>query len=240
MKRKKLLLLICTALTLTPALAAAQASHYVALRGGSGWSPAVDRTAGTRTATVDYENPFSFSAAYGNTLNDWLRLEGELSYLEAKVNEIKGHFGQNSIETGQDKYTSCMVNALADLSTATAFTPFVGIGAGAVYAHHDVSFTVSPGTPAIVSDDKQWLLGYQFMAGVAWEVRPNISVDCMYRFFGTTSRTHEQTSAPITEVDIDPSQIHLVMLGMRFNRYIPICFPIKLSPQLTISCCNRC
>ena len=228
MNMKKLLLLTCTLLFLTSALVVAQDSQYIAIRGGSGWAPSVDRSVelevGKRTANVDFGSPYSFAGAYGYKLNDWFRLEAELSYLDVDIDEVTGHFGQDSSETGQDEYTSLMINALGDLNNSTAFTPFVGFGVGAVYARHDLEFTLSPDIPTVVSDDTQWLFGYQLMAGVTWQLQPNISLECMYRFFGTSSRTHDQTNVsateaanPITEVKLDPSQIHQIMLGLRYS-----------------------
>ncbi|MGD8562583.1 MAG: outer membrane beta-barrel protein [Desulfarculaceae bacterium] len=218
MKAKRLCLLAaaCVVLCLSPALAGAEGPNYIAIRGGAGWAPDVDRSAGSRTATVEFGAPFGFGAAYGRRVASWLRLEGELSYFEAKVDRITGHFGQETNASGRDRFLTFMVNALADINNPTDFTPFVGLGIGAVRAHHDVTFSPMQGMPAAESDHHDWAFGYQFMAGLAWDFSPALSLDLMYRFLGIGSRDHEQSNTPFGDVEMDASQMHLLLLGLRF------------------------
>ena len=176
-KRVILLLVVCVSLMLMPILAGAQEPNYISVRGGIGWTPDVDRTAGNRTATVEFGSTYGLGAAYGRRVASWLRLEGEFSYLEAKVDEIKGHFGQETIESGQDRFYALMVNALADLKNDTDLTPFAGFGLGPVYAHHDLAFSPFPDMPAVDSDHLDWVFGYQLMAAVGWEIKPRLSLD---------------------------------------------------------------
>ena len=218
MKSMKSILLsaVCAALLLTPALADAQDSDYFAVRGGWGGASDVDRSAGTRTATIEFGHAYGLSAAYGRQVSPWLRLEGEFSCIEAKVDEIKGHFGQETAESGRDRFYGMMINAFADLNNSTDFTPFAGLGIGPVYAHHDVTFSPFPGKAVARSDHHDWVFGYQLMAGVAWDINSRFSMDIMYRFMGMDSRDHQQDNVLFRDVDVDPSHIHMLEVGLRF------------------------
>ena len=99
---------------------------------------------------------------------------------------------------------------------STAFTPFVGAGVGAYYAHHDVTFSPVAGGTSVESDHSSWVFGYQLMAGVAWEITSQVYLDLTYRFVGLEPRNHQQDNVPIKDVDMDSSQIHTVLLGVRF------------------------
>jgi OOP family OmpA-OmpF porin len=215
-KRICLLAAICAAMLFLPAMASAGGPNYITIRGGAGWAMDVDRTAGPYTATIEYETPWSLGAAYGRRVLPWLRLEGEFSLVELKVDKITGNRGQDTNASGRDRFYNFMINGIADFKNSTAFTPFVGAGAGAVYAHHDVSFSPVAGRPAYESDHHQWVFGYQLMAGVGWEFVPGMSLDLMYRFLGIQDRDHDQSnSRNYDQINVDASQIHLILLGLR-------------------------
>jgi opacity protein-like surface antigen len=89
---------------------------------------------------------------------------------------------------------SLMVNGYVDLGTLAGFTPYVGAGLGATRVSWSsvnaigscVDGTSGCGGAASVSarypGDSDWRLTYALMAGVAYEVAPNIKVDLGYRF----------------------------------------------------------
>ncbi|MFJ6328082.1 MULTISPECIES: outer membrane protein [unclassified Rhizobium] len=89
---------------------------------------------------------------------------------------------------------SLMVNGYVDLGTVAGFTPYLGAGLGATRVSWGsvnaigscVDGTSSCGGAAPVSTrypgDSDWRLTYALMAGVAYEVTPNIKVDLGYRF----------------------------------------------------------
>ncbi len=223
MKTKRVLytLAICGSLTLLPALAGAQDNdNYFTVSGGIGWAPDIERTVGngSRNATIEFESPYGLSAAYGRTIGSWLRLEGEFSFIKAEIDEVTGHFGQDTDEVGRDRFYNMMVNALANFENSTDFTPFVGGGIGAVYAQHNVTFDpdIVDNIPAVDSNDYDWALGYQLMAGVGWEFEPGMTLDVMYRFFGVESRDYTQDNVVASDVELDPTYIHMIMFGMRF------------------------
>jgi len=89
---------------------------------------------------------------------------------------------------------SLMVNGYVDLGTLAGFTPYVGAGLGATrVSWNSVNVTGSCldgasgcGGAASVSarypGESDWRMSYALMAGVAYEVAPNVKVDLGYRF----------------------------------------------------------
>ncbi len=217
---KKYLVLIISCVVLIPVTAVAESENinYFTFRGGVGWAQDIERTAGTKTATIEFETPYGVSAVLGKKVLPWLRLEGEFSFIDAKVDEVIGHAGQDTDEYGQDRYYSFMANAMFDYENSTNFTPFLGLGIGPVYAHHKTTFDpiINDAIPAVDSDDYTWAFGYQFMAGVGWEFMPGLSLDLMYRFFGISPRDHVQNNVFVSDVSLGSTKIHMILLGLRW------------------------
>ena len=89
---------------------------------------------------------------------------------------------------------SLMVNGYVDLGTLAGFTPYLGAGLGATRVSWSSVDAVGScidgasgcGGAASVSarypGDSDWRMTYALMAGVAYEVAPNVKVDLGYRF----------------------------------------------------------
>jgi len=89
---------------------------------------------------------------------------------------------------------SLMVNGYVDLGTLAGFTPYVGAGLGATrVSWSSVSALGScvdaasgcagaASVSARYPGDSDWRMTYALMAGVAYEVAPNIKIDLGYRF----------------------------------------------------------
>ncbi|MGG6895233.1 MULTISPECIES: outer membrane protein [Rhizobium] len=89
---------------------------------------------------------------------------------------------------------SLMVNGYVDLGTVAGLTPYVGAGLGATRVSWSSVNAIGScvdgisgcGGAASVSTryagDSDWRMTYALMAGVAYEVAPNVKVDLGYRF----------------------------------------------------------
>jgi opacity protein-like surface antigen len=199
-----------------PTLAAGD--NYLVLRGGPGWSDDVTRQ-GNLSPVVNFKDIWDLGVAYGRKFN-WLRLEGEFSYIHAKVDDVSRTDGVSLNGSGQERHYVFMVNAFADWHNQSAFTPFVGVGAGAAYINHDLSFFRPRRSNTITSDDHAWSFAYQFMAGASWDINPSWSLELMYRYYGLTHRSYSQVGSAVnnvTSVELDPQQIHFVLVGVRFS-----------------------
>ena len=220
---------ICTAMVLCwvavfvgPYSAQAETGpYYISLYGGTGVVSDLDRSVGngSRTATIEFDAPYGLMAAVGRNINDWFRLEAEVGFIEAKSDEVVGHFGQQTDESGREQFINVMINGVAEYENKTGFTPFLGVGVGAVHANHDICFDpdTSDKIPAVDSHDSEWAFGYQIMAGVGYQVSTDWTLELMYRFFAVDSRSHSQNNVLVSNVEVDSTYIHLAMIGTRYT-----------------------
>ena len=125
----------------------------------------------------------------------------EGSYFTANFNEVGG------IEIKQDAYDtapgvsafSIMANGWYEVDTGTIFSPFVGLGLGALQGTNSsgVLKDAPDGTEAIVHSG--WGFAFQGGAGVAMQVADGLSIQLRYRLFGTleTTYTDETTDSDL-------------------------------------------
>jgi len=55
------------------------------------------------------------------------------------------------------------------------------------------------------------------MAGAAWKINQNWSLDMMYRFIEVGDRDHHQDNALFNDVKVDKSYIHNAVVGFRYT-----------------------
>ncbi|MFH1727173.1 MAG: outer membrane beta-barrel protein [Pseudomonadota bacterium] len=205
---------LCFSIMMLSTLIYAQDAGYIGVRGAFGLAHDVNRTVGERTASIDFNSTYGGSVLYGNEIMTWLRVEAEIGFLNTDVGNIQGHFDQETNASGQERFYTFMVNGLADYNNTTVFTPFAGIGVGAVYANHDIIFTPVSGSSAVESDDHDLTFGGQLMTGVKWEIYQDWSLDIMYRFVFVYDREHQQDFSPISDVSLEKTYLHNILLGI--------------------------
>ena len=112
----------------------------------------------------DLEDGYGISMAVGYKYRA-LRLEGELEFRDTDV-------GNAAFEI---QLWDLLINAYADFENTSAFTPYIGGGAG--YGWFDFNSGFDYNDTAFV---------YQGTAGVAWRMSHNAMIDLHYRFFSDT------------------------------------------------------
>lgn len=196
----------------------AAAGDYFSAQLETGQHQDSKRTTATYNATIKYHAPTAIKLAYGRHYGQY-RLEGEFGYAKSNINEIVGHYGQDTEESGHEEYYSLMINGLMDFKNATKFTPYIGAGLGAVDIHHKASFKPRT-TKTFHTDDYTWVFGYQAMAGVNWQVKPKMALSLSYRYFATNGHTHTHTAtggtATYTDFEIDSTKIQYLGLGLNY------------------------
>ena len=194
-------------------------SNYVVARGGPVWANTTTRSPGGQgSSEIHFKSEYGINIAYGHRFFDWLRLEGELGYLDLKVD---GHThnlsGQKMDMSGHDEHFKAMLNVYADWHNSTAFTPFVGAGLGLSHIRLDTNFPRSNSEIAETNDNVT-VFAYQFMGGISWAVHQAWELELSYRYYATNNRTHDNHSAASNpEVDIEGTKCSTVYLGVRFN-----------------------
>jgi opacity protein-like surface antigen len=101
-----------------------------------------------------------------------------------------------------------MANAFWDIETGSPVTPYLGGGIGvANVSINDLGvFGIS------VVDDDDTVFAYQFGAGIALELNPNMALDFGYRYFVTTDPEFTDNFGDKFESEY---QTHNASLGLR-------------------------
>ena len=151
------------------------------------------------TDTAELKAGYGINASAGYNF-DPIRVEFEFGYKKSDVNKFTSA-GITSPSNGSNiTIMSYMVDAYYDLKNSSKFTPFVGVGLGALNGEFK--------DPGFKSDDTTF--GYQFFVGAAYNVTQNVALDLSYRFQGAAS----DFEIPGTKISYMSSNI---MAGLRYN-----------------------
>ncbi len=145
-------------------------------------------------------NEFSGGLGVGYQFNDLVRADvtgdlfrGNFSGRFSTASPCPDGAGGNGC-TGKTsasfKAGSLLANAYVDLGTVAGFTPYVGGGVGATrVSWGDVRMTSAcvgcgsdVASSARSSGDADWRFTYALMAGVAYQLAPNVKLDLGYRY----------------------------------------------------------
>jgi len=204
------LLLAATGLCMLSGPAVAKDGVYFGLGGGVNWLS--DAEIEGTSAEFEFDAGFAVLGTLGYAFAEpWMvgdvRTEVEISYRENNFDSISG--GGTSLSLGGDaSQVFGMANVLLDVDTGSRFTPYVGAGVG--FGQVSVNDLSLAGFPALGSiDDEDTVVGFQAIAGVAFDVTPQISLTADYRFFIT-----EDPEFDGVEVE---NRNHTLMFGARYH-----------------------
>lgn len=188
---------------------AASPDHYISLRGNATFLDEAANGAsgiGALGSRTDFDTGFGLSGALGWDLSR--RLNGSLKNLRADA-EIA--YGENGIDglTGNPEVraTAYMANLYYDFPTTRPhpnLVPYIGVGIGAASLNVD-------GVP--LSDDEDTVFAYQVRAGLAYRVRPDLSLSVGYRFFDTSEPDFAGAAGQFDS----EYRSHAVEAGLTFN-----------------------
>jgi opacity protein-like surface antigen len=145
--------------------------------------------------------------------SDWLRTDVTVDF--ASPQKYRGTIAVPSDVTAKIQATSVLFNGYLDLGTWYGFTPYLGAGAGGSYVRvSDYSSLLAPpfGTTAA---NNQWQFSYAGMAGVGWQVAPNLMLDFGYRYlnFGDVKTVSDAFGA----MTFKNVASHEVRIGLRWS-----------------------
>lgn len=177
-------------------MAAPQKAWYITAFGGAAIPMDVDTDlafVGVPFATVDIELDTGFLAggAIGTRVwhghGDALRAELELSYqsfdaANADVAILAGG-GLTTPLSGDASTMMLLMNLWYDVDTGSAFTPYLGGGAGLAFTDVDISV---PGLGALSVVDEDTSFAFQLGAGVNYALTEAIDLGVGYRFRAVT------------------------------------------------------
>lgn len=174
---------------------------YVAVKGGYSIL--------TKKDEIKYKNGFNGAVEFGVAYDAW-RLGLEVSYKQNKIKESK--FYAKKGDAAKDaalkdgKYTSlaAMINVYYDYALTDEYSLYLGLGLGAdkVSAKEKDSKSV---------ESSKVVFAWQVMAGVAYDINENWTVEAGYRLFSTAKTKFDGTNkvkAPLA---------NSLELGVRYN-----------------------
>jgi OmpA-OmpF porin, OOP family len=155
--------------------------------------------------TASYKLGWAAMGAIGYAFGGGPRAELEVSYRDNKANALGAGAGPGLAGTRPDMRTiGVMGNFVYDFLNPTGFTPYVGAGLGSGFVR------VGGGSGS------QTRFAYQFLAGGAYEVIPDMTMFLDYRYFGTSKVRRDVPGVGTVEMT---NRNHTVMAGLRYQIY---------------------
>ncbi|MEL7028255.1 MAG: OmpA family protein [Pseudomonadota bacterium] len=170
---------------------------------GAGYNmPEDSDLSGAATGDISYDGGIGVLGALGYDYGDYFRTEVELGLRSNDVDDIT----PPGTGSGDTDVFSTMLNLIFTAPTGAAFEPYLGGGVGFGRVDRDVS------APGVDLDDADFLLAYQGIAGVAFDVMDGLDLDLSYRYF----RTQDQDIiTPGGEVEAEYAA-HGIFAGVRW------------------------
>lgn len=134
---------------------------------------------GSRVArgNMDFDTGFTVGAAIGAEVAPNFAMELEYAYRRSDVNRFRLD-GEN-LDGGTSRADAFMLNALYSfdgLGATGQWRPYVGGGVGAA------NVRIGPSGESV---ERSWILAYQLMGGVAYDITPQWSLNGEVRWFAT-------------------------------------------------------
>ena len=179
------------ALALMATVFIADATAQILYFGGEGgWSHLnnrSDRFLVPHAASVRarFDEGFAAGARVGYEMGPW-RFEEEYTYRDNGLDKLSVAGVTIPGVKGSRQSHAAMTNLIYDIALGWPVTPHVGAGIGAVDVIDKARRTAAPSFK--LSDD-DWQFGYQAIAGVRYNISPNLALDLDYRYLATTDAT---------------------------------------------------
>jgi opacity protein-like surface antigen len=151
---------------------------------------------------IDLENDWVESLGLGYAMGGGFRLEGEVAH---RFNQLDTSSGL--VIDGDVHAWAAMLNAYFDFNADGAVQPYVGLGVGAAR----VNANATDGFDSL--DDQDTNFAYQGMAGVAFAVSDQLSLDVGYRYFAAPDLEFTSTAGDVTA----DYEHHAAMVGLRWQ-----------------------
>jgi opacity protein-like surface antigen len=161
-------------------------SWYFGVEGG--WTNLQSPQSGTATSPLVNTLSETFDDGYnigGRAGYKWgaLRIEEEFRYQHNGISSITDGVPLKTFPAhGTRTAYALMTNAIYDFNLGWPVTPHIGGGIGAVGQRDE--WTIPSGR---CDDDWDWVVGYQAIAGVRYNITPSLALDVDYRYLATAN-----------------------------------------------------
>jgi opacity protein-like surface antigen len=166
---------------------------------------------------VDFNDGWQFGIKRGRVFCNGFRFENELTYRHntADTYNTGAFVGPDFVPAatedalGSVYQLTSMTNVLRDLRSFGRTTPYVGLGAGGMFANGDIR------TMASTFEFDDYTFAYQFIVGASRRLNSKATAFAEYKYFGTNGIDLEQAGVPVGEYDF---QSNNVIFGLRWDR----------------------
>lgn len=158
--------------------------------------------------TVDSNAGFAGMLSGGYQFENNWRVQAEFG---ARMNSVGGISGAGSAapRDGNVDVYSLMADAVYGVPTGTKFTPYVGAGVGVAHVGaKDVTQILGSRI-----DDSDTVFAYQGIAGVEYDIKPNLKAALDYRYFRTADVSFKTDAGNPVDADYED---HTISLGLRY------------------------
>jgi OOP family OmpA-OmpF porin len=162
-----------------------RAQFYIGAEGGwTGLSEQTDTILGVTSAKARFNGGFNAGFRGGYEWGPW-RFEEEYSYRQNSARDLSvGGLTIGGV-SGNRHANAIMTNVLYDFTVGWPITPHFGFGVGAVEVSDGLKV---PGIGQLFNNSS-WQFGYQGIAGIRYNLNPNLTLDLDYRYLATTQPT---------------------------------------------------
>lgn len=181
---------------------------YVGLSLGATFPNDGDLTSGLEfvgmpSNSIEYDTGYSVGGSIGMFLG-WARIEAEVLHRDSDVDDwdVSG-FGDLDAD-GDLRTLAFMANVFYDHEVTDRTDLYVGTGLGAA----NIDGKLSGGGVEFSGDD--WVLAWQLLAGVAYQLREDVAVTGGYRLFVTEDYKFD-------DADFDAPVTHSLEVGLRYT-----------------------
>ncbi len=177
------------------------------------------KTGGGNDSGDSLDLGFNLSAAYGRRILPWLRGEVESGWMRMSNDDLKPDSRITGLNDQDINQNTCgMLNLLADFTTNSEVTPFVGIGFGLTKSAMENEY-LGPGAGSrITRGGNDIATAYQAMAGVMWNAAPHWGLEFRGRYLdGNQYDHHGYAAGAAASLDADSNRFWVVDVGLSFN-----------------------
>ena len=176
--------------------------------------------------TVTHNTGFDVDVIAGYDFG-MLRLEGELGYKRAGVNQLRldplisgGGPSDNFDASGRGRALSAMINLLLDFGDDDGLSGYAGAGVGLASVKYSAA-TDTPFGPLAFSDTDSGI-AWQGILGLRYAVGSNIDVGLKYRFFNVPNLKFGSDDTQRLPIDLDGRwRSHSIMASLIYNFAAP-------------------
>jgi OmpA-OmpF porin, OOP family len=187
---------------------AEQPGPYMSLGVGANWLNDADVTGTGISDKAKFNTGWAAQAAGGYAFDKNWRAELELGYRRNDVDSVNGTAGAGN--NGYVGAFSAFANMLYDFDTGSNWTPYLGLGVGAL-RYKASSMQVATGTTV---NDGDTVLAGQGILGVGYNVTPNTQLFVDYHYVRADDPTVKNSAGNDVNTEY---KAHTVMLGFRYS-----------------------